>query len=168
MQINRPACPACLHCKVREAREWSRDAVAFPPGSIFCCVIDPGVGGEAATAPPLARGQWPDARPATPASRESPAWPDDWAAVLYVDNYGNAVTGLRAAAVPKDGIIAIRGNRVRSARVFGEVAKGAAFWYENANGPVEIAVREGNAAQRFGLRPGDPVVIVDDAGRAAG
>lgn len=196
-------------------------AMAFPLGTIFCCVVDPGVGGDRAPVileadrrlyvgpdnglftllarraasvhaheilwrPPvlspsfhgrdlfapvaamLARGEWPDARLATPASRESSAWPDDWAAVLYVDRYGNAVTGLRAAVMPKDGIITIRGERVQSARVFGEVAQGMPLWYENANGLIEIAVREGNAAERFGLRPGDPLVIGDDAGHTAG
>lgn len=196
-------------------------AAAFPLRTIFCCVVDPGVGGDRApvileadgqlyvgpdnglftllarraatvraheilwrpsalspsfhgrdlfapVAAMLARGEWPDTRAATLTLLESPAWPDDWAAVLYVDHYGNAVTGLRAAAMPKDGIIAIRGEGVRSARVFGEVARGEPFYFENANGLVEIAVREGSAAERFGLRPGDAVVIGDDAGRAAG
>lgn len=77
-------------------------------------------------------------------------------------------TVLLATAMPKDGIITIRGERVQSARVFGEVAQGMPLWYENANGLIEIAVREGNAAERFGLRPGDPLVIGDDAGQTAG
>jgi hypothetical protein len=105
----------------------------------------------------LALGEWPDSRLVTPVPGESSDWPDDLAAVVYVDRYGDVVTGLRASDMPRDGIMLIRDEPVRYARVFGDVARGLPFWYENANGMVEIAVREGNAAERFGLRPGDPI-----------
>jgi S-adenosylmethionine hydrolase len=59
--------------------------------------------------------------------------------------------------------MAIQNEKVRFARVFGEAARGMPFRYENANGLVEIAVREGNAAERLGLWLGDPVVVIDNA-----
>jgi S-adenosylmethionine hydrolase len=40
------------------------------------------------------------------------------------------------------------------AGVFGEVPPGAAFWYENSSGLVEIAVNRGSAADRLGLAVG--------------
>jgi S-adenosylmethionine hydrolase len=43
------------------------------------------------------------------------------------------------------------------ARTYADVAPGAAFWYVNANGLVEIAVNRGSAAAQLGLRVGDAV-----------
>jgi S-adenosylmethionine hydrolase len=39
--------------------------------------------------------------------------------------------------------------------VYSEIAEGAAFWYENSLGLVEIAVSCGSAAQLLGLKIGD-------------
>ena len=53
--------------------------------------------------------------------------------------------------------IAVGGQPLPRARTFGEVPVGQAFWYENANGLVEIAVNQGNAAHQLGLALGSPV-----------
>lgn len=87
-------------------------------------------------------------------------WPDDLAEVIYVDYFGNAVTGLRAAAVPAEAIIAVVGWRLHHARTFGAVAPGVVFWYENANGLVELAVNQGSAAQQLGLAIGTPLRLI--------
>ena len=87
-------------------------------------------------------------------------WPEDLAEVLYVDHYGNAVTGLRGGSISP--AQQLQGGRqvVKYARVFAESPAGTAFWYENANGLVEIAVNLGNAAATLGLQPGDPVTLL--------
>jgi S-adenosylmethionine hydrolase len=46
------------------------------------------------------------------------------------------------------------------ARTFGDLPPGAAFWYENSNGLVEIAVNQGRADRALGLSVGTPVEIV--------
>ena len=43
-----------------------------------------------------------------------PAWPDDLAAITYVDHYGNAMTGLRAAGLA-DAIVEVAGTGIRRA-----------------------------------------------------
>ena len=48
---------------------------------------------------------------------------------------------------------------MKHARVFADVAEGDGFWYENANGLVEIAVNHGSAARLYGLRPGCTVRV---------
>ncbi len=83
------------------------------------------------------------------------------AEVIYIDHYGNALTGLRAADVPRNAVVGIRGKRVRYARVFAEADSTRAFWYENSIGLVEIALRSASAAARLGLAIGDPVSVVD-------
>ncbi len=75
--------------------------------------------------------------------------------IIYIDHYGNAVTGLRAAQVSRTARLRIGARALRSARTF-EEARGA-FWYENSMGLVEIALPRGSAAKRFGLRVGAPV-----------
>lgn len=83
-----------------------------------------------------------------------PNWPDDLAQVIYLDHFGNAITGLRAASIDAGQIFSIGGARLSRARTFSDVPIGQAFWYENANGLVEFAVNQGSAAQALQLEPG--------------
>lgn len=87
-----------------------------------------------------------------------PDWPDDLARIIYIDHFGNAMTGLRAAALSPTQILEAGGIRVSAARTFSDVAPGAPFWYENANGLAEIAVNRGRAAE-LGLVVGMPVLV---------
>jgi S-adenosyl-L-methionine hydrolase (adenosine-forming) len=88
-----------------------------------------------------------------------PDWPDDLAAIVYVDHYGNAMTALRAASLATNTVLAVAGQCVARQRIFADVPPGGAFWYENANGLAEIAVNGGSAAAVFGLAPGSPVRV---------
>lgn len=84
-------------------------------------------------------------------------WPDALAEVVYIDGFGNAMTGLRASAVAADAVLLAGGRRLTRAATFGEVPDGAAFWYANSIGLVEIAVNCGSAAQDLGLSVGSGV-----------
>ena len=84
-------------------------------------------------------------------------WPDDVPEIIYIDHYGNGITGLRAAALDRDRAVRLRGARLRHARTFSEAPPGQAFWYENANGLLEIAVNGASAAAALGFGIGDPV-----------
>jgi S-adenosylmethionine hydrolase len=88
------------------------------------------------------------------------AWPDDLPEIVYIDHYGNAMTGLRAALLPTGAALATGGRRLPRAGTFSEVPPGTAFWYENSNGLAEIAVNRGRAEAVLGLRVGSPVAIV--------
>ena len=219
--------PACA--PVPAAYLLAACAPAFPPGAVFVCVVDPGVGGARAPLALSADGRWyvgPDngllaivARRAGDAHRAGDArhaddarwftiawrpptlsasfhgrdlfapvaariargeavpgtptdgaatvgfdWPDDRAAIVYIDPYGNAMTGLRAACVPADAAIVAGGRRLGRLRTFSDAAPGAAFWYENANGLAEVAVNRGRADRVLGLRVGTPVRVEAAAG----
>ena len=187
-------------------------ARAFPPGAVFVCVVDPGVGSDRAPvalsaderwyvgpdngllaiaarraddarwftidwrppslsasfhgrdlfAPVAARIARGEAVPGTPLDGDAVVgvdWPADRAAIVYVDPYGNAMTGLRAAHLPEDAAIAAGARRLGRLRTFSDAAPGAAFWYENANGLAEIAVNRGRADRLLGLQVGTPVRI---------
>lgn len=104
----------------------------------------------------LGRGEPPSGAAAEPL--RFPDWPDDLAEIVYVDNYGNAMTGLRAAMLAPGTELAVAGLRIARARTFSDVAQGAPLWYENANGLAEIALNGGSAAERLELAPGHPVI----------
>ncbi len=185
----------------------------FPAGTVFLCVVDPGVGGartpgvlrvdgrwyvgpdnglfelivrRARTGPrwweitwhprrlaatfhgrdlfaPVAarigRGEAPpgDERPVESIRRRD--WPDDLAEVIYIDGFGNALTGIRAATVSADAEVLVAGHRLVRASTFSDVPPGRAFWYENANGLVEIAVNQGMADAALGLEVGTGVTV---------
>ena len=80
--------------------------------------------------------------------------------IIYVDHYGNAMTGLRAEQISSTDRLAVNGNILLHARVFCDAPPGTAFWYVNSIGLVEIAVNCGNAAQQLGLAIGNNVVLV--------
>ncbi|MDR3515143.1 MAG: SAM-dependent chlorinase/fluorinase [Azospirillaceae bacterium] len=110
-----------------------------------------------------ARGEAVPGVPIAPETLDRPSWPDDLAEIIYIDVYGNAMTGLRASTVAPDAVLRVGTTAVPPARVFGAVPPGALFWYANSNGLAEIAANQGRAATILGLSVGDPVVLVAGA-----
>jgi S-adenosylmethionine hydrolase len=73
--------------------------------------------------------------------------------IIYIDHYGNAMTGLRVT--DKAQILTVGKRKLAYARTFGE-ARGP-FWYDNSMGLVEIAMPRGSAANALRLRIGTAV-----------
>ncbi|MBM3487760.1 MAG: SAM-dependent chlorinase/fluorinase [Alphaproteobacteria bacterium] len=112
----------------------------------------------------LARGDAPPGEPIDPAAIAMPGWPDDLAEIIHVDGFGNAMTGFRADRLVPDAAVTVSGRRLPRRRTFGEAAAGEAFWYENANGLVEIAVNRGRADRVLGIGIGTTLAIEDARG----
>lgn len=81
-------------------------------------------------------------------------WPADLAEIVYLDHYGNAITGRRHDPELAGRVLEVQGRRIPPARTFCQVAEGDALWYENSMGLVEIAVNRGRADRELGLVPG--------------
>lgn len=84
-------------------------------------------------------------------------WPDDLMEVIYVDSYGNLVTGIRSGEISPQSHIHIENvekQMISKAQTFSDVSPGAAFWYENSSGLIEIAVNGGHAAERLEAHAG--------------
>ncbi|MEZ5666862.1 MAG: SAM-dependent chlorinase/fluorinase [Alphaproteobacteria bacterium] len=94
----------------------------------------------------LARGATYGGTPQPIAAQRFPDWPDDLPAVIYVDGFGNLVTGLRAKTLADDATLTVCGERPLRARTFGDVEPGALLWYANSVGLVEIAMNQGSAS----------------------
>ncbi|HZZ61414.1 MAG TPA: SAM-dependent chlorinase/fluorinase [Roseiarcus sp.] len=184
----------------------------FSEGTVFLCVVDPGVGGArpalvveadgrryvgpgnglfelvrrraaktrsfaidwrperlsasfhgrdlfAPVAAMLARGDEPPGQSCDGIDYR-PSWPDDLAEIVYVDHYGNAMTGLRAAMLPPGARLSAGKRVLERAVTFSDRPPGEAFWYENSNGLAEIAINHGRADRDLGLSIGMSVEIV--------
>ena len=107
----------------------------------------------------IARGELPSHMPRDAKIGRYVHWPDDLPEIVYIDHYGNAMTGLRAPLLPVTGRMTVSGRTLQRAGTFAEVPLGEAFWYENSNGLAEIAVNGGHAADALGLTIGSPVAI---------
>lgn len=179
---------------------------AFPPDSLFLCIVDPGVGSErqacvaqieqrwfvgpdnglfavlrqrskkvrwwripkpaetiaatfhgrdvfAPVAAQLARGEMTGLDVARlPAQTD---WPADLNQIVYIDHYGNLISGYRFKRLPVQAVVSIAGAEIKPARTFSDVKVGEAFYYENANGLLEIAVNQGSAKKLLAARVGD-------------
>lgn len=77
--------------------------------------------------------------------------------VLYIDHYGNAMTGLSEADFGSARGLRVGGRDILRQRTFGDVRPGEALCYVNSIGLVEVAVNQGRAAEVLGIAPGDPV-----------
>lgn len=90
-----------------------------------------------------------------------PKWPDDLEEIVYVDAFGNAITGVRASTAAPAAEIVVSDRRLPRARTFSDVLPGEVFWYENSSGLVEVAVNMGRADTVLGIAPGSPITISD-------
>lgn len=102
----------------------------------------------------LERGDFPSAQLAGMGAVGVQLDAGDLAEVIYVDHYGNAMSGLRAGDVPRTARLIAAGVEVAYAPVFAAAPQGMPLWYENSLGLVEIAVNRGNAARQVGLDVG--------------
>jgi len=83
----------------------------------------------------------------------------DLAEVIYVDHYGNAMTGLRTSGLKRKARLVVGRRRIERARVFSDVPEGKVFWYENSLGLAEISANSGSAAARLKIAVGRAVEV---------
>jgi hypothetical protein len=75
----------------------------------------------------LARGEPPPGQPRKDDADRRRDWPDDLPEIVYVDHFGNALTGLRAATLAPNAKLAAAGRVLERARTFGDRPPGAPF-----------------------------------------
>jgi S-adenosyl-L-methionine hydrolase (adenosine-forming) len=107
----------------------------------------------------VAAGDWPGDRVLAKPALDVSFGADDAPAVIYIDRYGNACTGLRAAHVMPGSTVTVGGRSVPYADVFAAAPPGVVFWYENSLGLVEIAANRAAACRLLDLAVGQPVSI---------
>jgi len=77
--------------------------------------------------------------------------------VIYVDHFGNLVSGIRAISVGESQILTFQGIQLVRAHTFSDVEHGQPLFYENSSGLLEIAVNCGRADHYFHASVGDEI-----------
>lgn len=108
----------------------------------------------------LARGEQSALQPAAPPSIGN-HWPDDLPEVIYCDRYGNATTGLQADGIEPDCLLKAGRKTFRPVQTFGEGQANEPIWYRNSNGLVELAINQGNAAEKCKLMVGSEIQLAN-------
>ena len=142
---------------MRRARSAEVSEIAWQPENLSASFHGRDLFAPAAAM--IAKGEAVPSKPVEAAQFRKRDWPEDLLEVVYIDHYGNAMIGARASVVQKAGTLSVNGKVVPPARTFSDRPRGAAFWYENSNGLVEIAVNQGRADEMLGVAIGTPVKI---------
>lgn len=109
----------------------------------------------------LATGRWlPQSQPKDAPPSGGHTLADDCHEIIYLDHYGNAVTGIFGASLSEECVIGLDNHRIAWARTFSSVPQGSVFWYVNANGLVELAANRARACDVLQLRIGMPLVVM--------
>ncbi|MBT6095546.1 MAG: SAM-dependent chlorinase/fluorinase [Rhodospirillaceae bacterium] len=86
-------------------------------------------------------------------------WPDDLDEVIYVDRFGNVLSGVRGDSIKETETLCINGAILPRRQTFSDAGPSESFCYLNSNGLMEIAVNMGRADETLGLSVGDQVTI---------
>jgi S-adenosylmethionine hydrolase len=84
--------------------------------------------------------------------------------VLHIDRFGNCISSLHATDLqnldPERLRLRLRAARVRGLkRTYSDVPRGRSLALLGSSGFLELALREGSAAAKFGIRVGDAVIL---------
>ena len=107
----------------------------------------------------LLKGEDVQTRDVTPSSLVGWDFPAQLAEIVYLDHYGNAVTGLSATQLTDEAILVIAGRRLRYARTFSSVPVAEVFWYCNSMGLIEVAANQASAGKLLGLELGTSIIL---------
>ena len=87
-------------------------------------------------------------------------WPDNLGEVIYIDFYGNVMTGIGGSTLTDDELIRAGSTELRYANTFSAVPDGAPFWHRNSSGLIEISCNQARAKERLNLKIGDLIEVV--------
>lgn len=79
--------------------------------------------------------------------------------IVYIDHFGNGITGLFASEFPQLTQIKIGQRVINRVNTFSDVPVDEPLLYENSSGLLEIAVNQGNAGQLLQLNQGQMLCI---------
>lgn len=86
-------------------------------------------------------------------------WANDLYEIIYIDGYGNLMTGIVASAISAETILEYNGTEIHSVKTYFDMPVGKLCWYINSNQLVEIALCEGSAAKTYSFKIGDIINI---------
>jgi hypothetical protein len=85
--------------------------------------------------------------------------PAQTARIIHIDRFGNATTNVPASALPANPVIRLPHLELRLTGAYADVPTGHPLALIGSSDLLEIAIRDGSAAQVLGLRVGDSFPI---------
>ncbi|MCC5859732.1 MAG: SAM-dependent chlorinase/fluorinase [Ectothiorhodospiraceae bacterium] len=141
--------------RARETRAWR-----LPPAPPEASPTFHGRDVFAGSAVSVAEGALDAFLPMTVEDRLTVDWADDTPLILFIDDYGNAMTGIRGELLSDRAILQVGDYKLRHAETFSRMPRGTAFWFRNSSGLVELAVNGGAAVTVLGLEGGGQVRLL--------
>ena len=85
--------------------------------------------------------------------------------IICTDHFGNLVTSLDSEVLDrsKNWLVSAGKHQLPICGTYGDVADQQPLAYMGSSGMIEIAIRNGNAAQMLGLKDGDPVFMTSES-----
>ena len=142
---------------VNESNETFARSIQYDPLTVSASFHGRDVFAPAAAA--LANGKKIDSEHINKESLVGLEWPEELFEIIYIDHYGNAMTGIDARNLSQGVKIKIKGEKLHYARTFAEAKKGEMFWYKNSIGLVEASLKEMPISREQNLSIGDQVVL---------
>jgi len=96
----------------------------------------------------------------SPINEPDTVFKSDIAEIIYIDHFGNLMTGIQHQNLQPSQQICFKGQKLNRANTFSEVAPGQSFFYKNSQGLIEIAVNTGNAQRYFNAAVGEQVEVL--------
>lgn len=110
----------------------------------------------------IACGEFPKGKKMSRQQMVGASWLKNLERIIYIDGFGNAMTGTSADSMPDFRGLEIGERYIPRAATFSSVGNGKLFCYENSVGLIEIAANKGNAAILLGLQIDDAIRIVGE------
>ena len=85
--------------------------------------------------------------------------PADTNRIIYIDHFGNLITGIRGNTLPFNAKIKVGSLIIDRAETYDDVEHGKCFWYINSNGLIEVAASRQSAKEILRLDVGDSFSI---------
>jgi len=88
-------------------------------------------------------------------------WDSNLQEIIYIDSFGNLMTGIKSASLTENSVLEFNGQRVDFVTTFSKMQGRKLCWYKNSNGLVELAINSQHTAKLLNARLGDVVSILE-------
>lgn len=104
-------------------------------------------------------GQFGNLKEINPTDIKRFSWPNDVYEIIYIDHFGNLMTGIKGSSISTKSLFNLKGKKIAYAQTYADMRDDELSWYINSNNLVEIGVNQSDASIRCNAHIGDPVDI---------
>ena len=88
------------------------------------------------------------------------AWEDDQYEIIYIDHYGNLMTGISASNISKSSVLIFKKFKIEFSNTYENMPEGQICWYINSCELVEIGCKNSNSAVKVSAQIGDYIELL--------